>query len=56
MSSLTQYMSKATPVHLAYAKTVLRYLLSVKCRQLTWCGNRVSLPHVLGEVVFVNSS
>jgi len=57
MSSLTRYMSKATPAHLAYAKTVLRYLIAVKGRQLTWCGNQVSLPHLLGEIlVFVDSS
>ena len=57
MSSLTRYMSKATQAHLDYAKTVLRYLIGVKGRQLTWCGNQVSLPHVLGEVLaFVDSS
>jgi len=50
-------MSKATPEHLAYAKMVLRYFFGVKGRQLTWCGNRVSLPHVLGEILtFVDSS
>jgi hypothetical protein len=42
MSSLTRYMSKATPVHLAYAKVVLIYLICVTGRQLTWCGSRVS--------------
>ena len=49
-------MSKATPAHLAYSKTVLRYLTGVKGRQLTWCGNRVSLPHVVGQfLAFVDS-
>jgi len=57
MSCLARYMSKATPAHLAYAKTVLRYLIGVKGRQLTWCGSRVSLPHVLSEILaFVDSS
>ena len=42
MSILTRYMSKATPVHLAYAKVVLMYLIGVTGRQLTWCGSRVS--------------
>ena len=42
MSSLTRYMSKATSAHLAYAKTVLKYLIGIKRRQLTWCGSRVS--------------
>jgi len=41
MSSLTRYMSKATPANLTYAKVVLRYLISIKKRQLTWCGQRV---------------
>jgi len=50
-SSLTQYMSKATPAHLTYAKVVLRYLIVIKKRQLTWCGQRVSLPHILGEIL-----
>ena len=44
-------MSKTTPAYLAYAKMVLRYIIGVKGRQLTWCGNRVSLPHVLGEIL-----
>jgi len=44
MSSLTRYMSKATPAHLAYAKTVLRYLIGVQERQLLWCGSRISCP------------
>ena len=57
MSSLTRYMSKATPVRLAYAKTMLRYLICVKDKQLTWCGNLVSLPLVFGEILgFVDSS
>jgi hypothetical protein len=42
MSSLTRYVSKATPVHLAYAEAVLRYLIGVTGRQLTWCGSWVS--------------
>jgi len=57
MSILTQYMSKATPAHLTYAKVVLRYLIGIKKRQLTWCGQRVSLLHILGEfLAFVDSS
>jgi len=57
MSCVARYMSKATPPHLAYAKTVLPYLIGVKGRQLTWCGSRVSLPHVLSEnLAFVDSS
>jgi len=57
MSSLPRYMSKATPAHLTYAKVVLRYLIGIKKRQLTWCGLWVSLPHILGEILaFVNSS
>ena len=57
MSSLTRYMSKATPAHLTYAKVVLRYLIGIKKRLLTWCGQRVSLPHILGEILaFVDSS
>jgi len=38
MSSLTWYMSKATPEHLTYAEVVLHYLIGTKKRQLTWCG------------------
>ena len=30
MSSLTQYVSKATPAHLTYAKVVLCYLIGIK--------------------------
>jgi hypothetical protein len=57
MSCLTRYMSKATPAHLTYAKVVLRYLIGIKGRKLTWCGKRVSLPHVLGEILaYVDSS
>jgi len=41
MSTLTRYMSKATPAYLTYAKVVLRYLIGIKKRQLTWCGQRV---------------
>jgi len=36
MSSFARYMSKATPAHLTYAKMVLRYLIGIKKRQLTW--------------------
>jgi len=57
MSSLARYMSKATPAHLTYAKVVLPYLIGIKKRQLIWCGQRVSLPHILGEIwAFVDSS
>jgi len=36
---------------------VLRNLISIKKRQLTWCGQRVSLPHILGKfLAFVDSS
>jgi len=49
MSCLTRYMSKATPAHLTYAKVVLRYLIGIIGRKLTWCGKRVFLPHVIGE-------
>jgi len=42
MSSLTRYMSKTTPAHLATTKTVLRYLIGDKGRQLTGCGSQVS--------------
>jgi len=35
MSSLTRHISKATPVHLAYVKAVLKYLIGVTERQLT---------------------
>jgi len=41
MSSLTRYISKVTPAHLTYAKVVLRYLIGIKKRQFTWCGQRV---------------
>jgi len=41
ISSLTWYISKVTPAHLTYAKVVLRYLIGIKKRQLTWCGQRV---------------
>ena len=40
MSSLTRYISKVTPAHLTYAKVVLRYLIGIKKRQFTWCGQR----------------
>ena len=57
MSCLTRYMFKATQAHHTYSKVVLRYLIGIKKRQLTWCGQRVSLPHVLGEILaFVDSS
>jgi len=57
MSCLTRYMFKATQAHHTYSKVVLRYLIGIKNRQLTWCGQRVSLPHVLGEILaFVHSS
>ena len=36
MNCLARYMSKATPAHLAYAKTVLKYVIGFKDRQLTW--------------------
>jgi len=42
MSSITRYVSKVTPAHLTYAKVVLRYLIGIKKRQLTWRGQRVS--------------
>jgi len=49
--------SKATPAHLTYAKVVLCYLIEIKGRKLTWCGKRVSLPRVLGEILaYVDSS
>jgi len=36
---------------------VLRYLISIKNRQLTWCGQRVSLPNLSGEIfALVDSS
>jgi len=55
MSCLTRYMSKATPAHLTYANVALRYLIGVKGRQLTWCGQRVAL--LLGEILsFVDFS
>jgi len=57
MSCLTRYMFKATHAHHTYSKVVLRYFIGIKKRQLTWCGQRVSLPHVLGEILaFVDSS
>ena len=59
MSSLssTQYMSKATPAHLTYAKVVLRNLIGIKKGRFTWCGQRLSLPHILNEILaFVDSS
>jgi len=57
MSSLTRYMSKATPAHCTYAEVVLRYLIGIKKRQLTWCGQRVCLPHILGKILaFVDFS
>jgi len=57
MSSLDRFMSMATLAHLTYAKVALHYLIGIKKRQLTWCGQRVSLPHVLGEILsFVDSS
>jgi len=57
MSSFTRYMSNATPAYLTYAKAVLHYLIGIKRRQLTWCGQRVSLPHILGKMLaFVDSS
>ena len=40
-TSLTLYMSKATPAHLTYAKVVLCYLIGIKKRQLMYCGQRV---------------
>jgi len=50
-------MFKATQAHLTYDKVVLRYLIGIKKRQLTWCGKQISLPHVLGEILaFVDSS
>jgi len=36
MSCLTRYMFKATQAHLTYDKVVLRYLIGIKKRQLTW--------------------
>jgi len=57
MSSLNRYMSKATPAHVTYAKVVFRYVIGIKKRQITWCGQRVSLPHILGQILaFVDSS
>jgi len=57
MSCFTRYMSKATPSQFTHAKVVLRYLIGIKGRKLTWCGKRVSLPHVLGEIfAYVDSS
>jgi len=50
-------MSKATLANLAYANTVLRYLIGVNGRQLTWNGNQIFLPRVLDELLaFVDSS
>ena len=57
MSCLTWHMSKVTPAHLTYAKVVLRHLIVIKKKHLTWCGQRVSLPHILDEILaFVDSS
>ena len=57
MSYLTRYMLKATPAHRTYTKIVLHYLIGIKGRKLTWCGKRVSLPHVLSEILaYVDSS
>jgi len=57
MSCLTRYISKATPAHFTYAKVVLRYLIGIKGPKLTWCGKRVSLPHVISEILaYANSS
>ena len=53
---LPRYMSKATLAHLACTKVVLRYLFSVKGRQLTQRGQLVSLPHVSVEILaFIKS-
>jgi len=50
-------MSKAMPAHLTYAEVVLRYLIGIKGRKLTWSGKHVSLPHVIGEILaYVDSS
>jgi len=51
MSCRTFYMSKTAPAHLIYAKVVLRCLIGMKGRKLTWCGKRVSLRHVLCEIL-----
>jgi len=55
--SLTRYMFKATPAHFTCTKAVLRYLIGIKKRQRTWCGQQVSLRHVSGEILaLVDSS
>jgi len=57
MSCLTRYMSKAAPTHLTYAKVVLHYLIGISGRKHTWCGKRVSLLHVISEILaYVSSS
>jgi len=54
MSNLTRYMSKATPAHLTYAKVVLRYLIGIKKRHLTWCGQRVCFIEKLIQDGLIN--
>lgn len=48
---------KAMPTHFLYVKGVLRYLIGIKDRKLTCCGQRVFQLHVLSEIlVFVDLS
>jgi len=54
MSSLTRYMSKSTPAHLTSAKVVLRYLIGIKKRQLTWCGQQVCFIQKLIQNGLIN--
>jgi len=54
MTSLTLYMSKATPAHLTYANVVLRYLIGIKKRQLMWCGQRVCFIQKLIQNGLIN--
>ena len=54
MSSLTRYISKVTPEHLTYAKVVLRYLIGIKKRQFTWCGQRVCFIQKLIQNRLIN--
>ena len=50
LSLLTKYMTKAGPIHLATAKTVLCYLHGCRSIPITWCAQACQEPHLPGHI------
>ena len=50
VSCLAKYMTRAALQHYVYARQVLRHLIGVKHRKLTWCAGKVRYPLKRGEL------